>query len=163
MRGGISCHSRIRRIAPEENTAASFIRLSFFHRLHMRVPHPLRSLPASRDGSGRELQKIAICNRAMAVLIFFLRAKRKTSGNYLTVAPKPMRPAHFLRTALLLSMAFLGAVCACADDIKSIHPTGYVTDLAGILGPGKTTNLEALCSELEQKTGAQMAVVTVRS
>jgi uncharacterized protein len=97
------------------------------------------------------------------MVILFLGAKRKTRGNYLTAVPKPMRPAHFLRTTFLLCTAFFLFSRAWADDIKSIHPTGYVTDLAGILGAAKKANLEALCSELEQKTGAQMAVVTVRS
>ncbi len=57
----------------------------------------------------------------------------------------------------------LGAVGASAEDIKSIHPEGYVTDLAGVIGTNKKASLEALCTELEQKTGAQLAVVTVRS
>src|SRR5690242_19646773 len=74
-----------------------------------------------------------------------------------------MRPAYFFRTAVLLCAAFSGAHCAQADDIKSIRPTGYVTDLAGVISPGKRASLEALCGELEQKTGAQMAIVTVRS
>ena len=50
-----------------------------------------------------------------------------------------------------------------AEKIKDIHPAGYVTDLAGILQPQAKTQLEAMCTELEQKTGAQMAVVTVKS
>jgi uncharacterized protein len=50
-----------------------------------------------------------------------------------------------------------------AENIKSIHPTGYVTDLAGAIEPTTKARLQALCSELEQKTGAQMAIVTVRS
>ncbi len=50
-----------------------------------------------------------------------------------------------------------------AEDLKQIRPTGYVTDLAGILQPQTKTQLEALCLELEQKTGAQMAVITVKS
>ncbi|HEY6946501.1 MAG TPA: TPM domain-containing protein [Candidatus Acidoferrum sp.] len=78
-----------------------------------------------------------------------------------------MRATHFLRAAVLLCAACLaaaaGAVFAHAEDIKSIHPTGYVTDLAGVIGATKKANLEALCTELEQKTGAQMAIVTVRS
>ena len=74
-----------------------------------------------------------------------------------------MRFAHSFRTAVLLCVALFGAALAFADDIKSIHPTGYVTDLAGVIGADKTANLEALCTELEQKTGAQMAIVTVRS
>src|SRR5690348_6766423 len=78
-----------------------------------------------------------------------------------------MRATHFFRAAVLLCAACLaaitGAVCAHAEDIKSIHPTGYVTDLAGVIGGAKKTSLEALCTELEQKTGAQMEIVTVRS
>ena len=50
-----------------------------------------------------------------------------------------------------------------AEDPKQIQPTGYVMDLAGILKPGTRNQLEALCTELEQKTGAQMAIVTVKS
>src|SRR6202171_3162955 len=50
-----------------------------------------------------------------------------------------------------------------AEKIKDIHPTGYVTDLAGVVKPETKANLEALCVELEQKTGAQMAIVTVHS
>src|SRR5579863_1680417 len=50
-----------------------------------------------------------------------------------------------------------------AEDIKSIHPTGYVTDLAGAIDTNTKARLEQLCTELEQKTGAQMAIVTVRS
>jgi uncharacterized protein len=92
-----------------------------------------------------------------------LLEKRRTSGNYLMVAPKPMRPAHFLRVFTLLSVAFLGAVRAYPEDIKNIHPAGYVTDLAGIISTEKKESLEALCTELEQKTGAQMAIVTVQS
>jgi uncharacterized protein len=74
-----------------------------------------------------------------------------------------MRPAHSLRVALLLCAALLGVIGTRAEDIKSIHPTGYVTDLAGVIGAKKKASLEALCTELEQKTGAQLAIVTVQS
>ena len=50
-----------------------------------------------------------------------------------------------------------------AEDIKQIHPSGYVTDLAGVVKSDTKTQLEALGTELEQKTGAQMAIVTVKS
>ncbi len=74
-----------------------------------------------------------------------------------------MRPAYLFRIAVLLCAGFLGAVLSSAEDVKSIHPTGYVTDLAGVIGEEKKASLEALCTELEQKTGAQLAIVTVRS
>jgi uncharacterized protein len=50
-----------------------------------------------------------------------------------------------------------------ADDFKNFKPTGYVTDRAGIIKAQDKTQLEALGTELEQKTGAQLAVVTVKS
>ncbi len=57
--------------------------------------------------------------------------------------------------------------CACsaalADDINKISPTGYVTDLAGVIPSATRDRLESLCTELQQKTGAQLAIVTVRS
>ena len=65
---------------------------------------------------------------------------------------------------LTILLALLGVTLFVrAEDIKSIHPTGYVTDLAGVISPGTKTQLEALCTEVEQKTGAQIAIVTVHS
>lgn len=73
-------------------------------------------------------------------------------------------PRHLLLTLLCVLCLILCVVdVASADDIKKIRPTGYVTDQAGILQPQTKTQLEALCAELEQKTGAQMAIVTVNS
>ncbi len=74
-----------------------------------------------------------------------------------------MHAAYRLRKFALLCAGLFATSLACAEDIKSIHPTGYVTDLAGVIGAEKRASLEALCTELEQKTGAQMAIVTVSS
>jgi uncharacterized protein len=74
-----------------------------------------------------------------------------------------MRPLNFFRIGFLLCAAFFSASPVRAEDIKSIHPTGYVTDLAGVIRADKTASLETLCAELEQKTGAQLGIVTVRS
>ena len=72
---------------------------------------------------------------------------------------------HFrlFRIALLLCLLVLGACLARAQDTKSIHSSSYVTDLAGVIAPETKTRLESLCSELELKTGAQIAIVTVGS
>ena len=70
---------------------------------------------------------------------------------------------------LLISLFCIACAVLCvtaitsAEGLKQIRPTGYVTDLAGILQPQTKTQLEALGTELEQKTGAQMAIVTIRS
>jgi len=60
---------------------------------------------------------------------------------------------------LLLALASL----AQADDFRNFRPTGYVTDRAGIIQSQQKAQLEALCTELEQKTGSQLAIVTVKS
>jgi uncharacterized protein len=66
--------------------------------------------------------------------------------------------------ALFLFALFVtGATCALAENINDIHPTGYVTDLAGVVSPETKSRLETLCTELQQKTEAQIAVVTVNS
>jgi uncharacterized protein len=52
---------------------------------------------------------------------------------------------------------------AWAEKIADIRPQGYVTDLANVIDPTTKARLEALCAEVEQKTGAQIAVVTVNS
>ncbi len=58
-------------------------------------------------------------------------------------------------------------LCSCgtarAEDINKIQPTGYVMDLAGVIKPETKSQLETMCLELQQKTGAQLAVVTVKS
>src|SRR5580704_19121305 len=74
-----------------------------------------------------------------------------------------MKLFPLFRTALLPCLLLVGAGLASADDVSKIHPSGYVTDLAGVISTDTKARLESLCSELEQKTGAQMAIVTVAS
>lgn len=74
-----------------------------------------------------------------------------------------MLPGHRFRFLLGSLLLLLALAPAFADDIQKIAPTGYVTDLAGVIPSATRQRLEALCTELEQKTGAQLAIVTVRS
>src|SRR5229473_4842847 len=74
-----------------------------------------------------------------------------------------MPRTHLFRTAVLHCLLLFSATFCAAEDVKKIHPTSYVTDLAGAIRPEAKTRLEALCAEVEQKTGAQMAIVTVGS
>src|ERR1700676_2936603 len=74
------------------------------------------------------------------------------------------RPARFFAPQFFFIFLFFAfALSASAENLKDIHPTGYVTDLAHVIAPDAKARLENLCTELEQKTGAQMAIVTVRS
>src|SRR5260370_28955989 len=72
-----------------------------------------------------------------------------------------MKRMHHSRIVLILGLVFLVSFTA-AEDIKQIRPTGYVTDLERVSGAETKARLEALCAEVEQKTGAQMAIVTVQ-
>jgi uncharacterized protein len=70
---------------------------------------------------------------------------------------------HRLRLSVCALFLLFVVVPASADDISKIVPKGYVTDLAGVIPAAAGQRLEALCAELDQKTGAQLAIVTVRS
>jgi uncharacterized protein len=71
---------------------------------------------------------------------------------------------QFFTAQFLFIFLFLASpLTTPAENLKDVHPTGYVTDLAGVVRADSKTRLESLGTELEQKTGAQMAIVTVRS
>jgi uncharacterized protein len=78
-------------------------------------------------------------------------------------SPILLHRARNLAWLLLAIIAFCYSSFSRAEDIKKIQPTGYVIDLAGVLKPETKAKLEAMCLELQQKTGAQMAIVTVKS
>ena len=63
---------------------------------------------------------------------------------------------------LLLLLASLLSP-ALAEKIADIRPQGYVTDLADVINPATRQKIELLATEVEQKTGSQIAVVTVNS
>src|SRR6188508_2937678 len=51
-----------------------------------------------------------------------------------------------------------------ADQLlKSLQPTADVNDFAGILTPAEREQIEARCRTLRDKTGAQLAIVTLKS
>ena len=64
-------------------------------------------------------------------------------------------------SALLLALSLSGPTAPA--QVPQEKPLGYINDLAGVLSAGARQQLEALATELNEKTGAQMAVVTVKS
>lgn len=74
-----------------------------------------------------------------------------------------MKLISLFRIPLLPCLLLLGASLTAAEDVQKIHPNAYVTDLAGVVATDTKARLELLCTEVEQKTGAQMAIVTVNS
>lgn len=87
------------------------------------------------------------------------------------VRPRPKRTARgnarvvFALAALVV--AFLSLVprteAESVEQVAAQAKNGYVTDLAGVLSQGAKDQLTALCTELNQKAQAQVAVVTIKS
>jgi uncharacterized protein len=71
-----------------------------------------------------------------------------------------------LAKSVARSLLFLLVFCvpaARAEQVKNLKPQGYVSDFAGVLSAQAKEKLAALCAEVQQKTKAQIAVVTVSS
>lgn len=70
-----------------------------------------------------------------------------------------------IKLGLFATVLLLAALCPTmlAEKIADIRAQGYVTDLAHVIAPATKAQLETLCAEVQQKTGAQIAVVTVDS
>jgi uncharacterized protein len=78
--------------------------------------------------------------------------------------PRPLSSANPFRSAAYLLLLLLNlSASAWAEKTDQLKPQGYVDDFAGVLSPAAKAQLTALCTELEQKTHAQVAVVTVKS
>jgi uncharacterized protein len=66
----------------------------------------------------------------------------------------------WLRLSVVLACA---ASAGWAVDWKALQPQGYVSDFAKVIDASSKARLEAYCAEVEQSTGAQMALVTIPS
>jgi uncharacterized protein len=78
--------------------------------------------------------------------------------------PSTLRLAKSVAGSLLLLFVLaLGTTPARAEQVKNLKPQGYVSDFAGVLSVQAKEKLTALCTEVDQKTKAQIAVVTVSS
>ena len=61
----------------------------------------------------------------------------------------------------LAALAILTVLPALSVDWKSLKPQGYVSDFAQVIDPSSKQELEQYCAMVEQKTGAQLALVTI--
>ena len=67
---------------------------------------------------------------------------------------------RFLRVCWVLA-----ALCAAsfAVDWKALRPQGYLSDFAGVVDAQSRAEIERYCTLVQQRTGAEIALVTVRS
>ncbi|OFV96897.1 MAG: hypothetical protein A3H28_11010 [Acidobacteria bacterium RIFCSPLOWO2_02_FULL_61_28] len=68
-----------------------------------------------------------------------------------------------IRNAIQTFAVVLLAALNLPAQFPTQKPAGYVNDIARVLSPAARQQLEALCAELDQKTKAQLAIVTVQS
>jgi len=93
-----------------------------------------------------------------------LLSKTRAFGKIGTPVSRRRIQIAMLQIAVLLLMFGIGfAPRALAENPKSLKPQGYVNDFAGVLSADTKAKLTALCQEVDQKAGAQIAIVTVRS
>jgi len=64
---------------------------------------------------------------------------------------------------ILLFLTVIPAAPAHAEQWQKLNVQGYVNDFAGVLDPATVEGLTRLCTEVDQKAKAQIAVVTIKS
>ncbi|MDQ2711321.1 MAG: TPM domain-containing protein [Acidobacteriota bacterium] len=75
-------------------------------------------------------------------------------------------PSRFLVGAVLAVCGLIaqaGLYAAAVDVDKLPQPTGYVSDLAGVVDPAQKQQLEDFCTRVEGELGVQFALVTIDS
>jgi len=65
-----------------------------------------------------------------------------------------------MRKLSLLFLALALPICACAENIP--QPEGWVNDFAGVISQDYKGKLDAIISELEEKTSANLWAIFVR-
>ena len=69
-----------------------------------------------------------------------------------------------LRWLFLVVLLVAAATALRGESVAGMPaPTGYVSDLAGVLSPETRQTLESLCTQVDQQAHAQIAVVTIKS
>jgi len=68
-----------------------------------------------------------------------------------------------LRLLPVLVLLLIAGSLSRAEKLEDLKPQGYVNDFAGVLSADAQARLTALCGEVDQKTKAQIAVVTIRT
>ncbi len=70
---------------------------------------------------------------------------------------------RFFITLLVLLSGFLPVRADTDRLLNSLNPAGYISDFANVMNPSDCAAVESTLAELEQKTGVQVAVVTLKS
>lgn len=114
------------------------------------------------------------CSGARQILLDLPRVTLGSSNRARRRAPISGRPTDGLpprkhaRSRAQISIAtillsFLLLPSAWAEKVDQLKPQGYVSDFAGVIDAAPRAKITTLCAEVDQKTQAQIAVVTIHS
>lgn len=71
---------------------------------------------------------------------------------------------HFARWLILILALVAPSGLVRAESVNTLPaPTGYVNDFAGVLTPATRTSVENLCTQVDRRAHAQIAVVTIKT
>jgi uncharacterized protein len=71
---------------------------------------------------------------------------------------------YLSRWLAVVLLIFAPSVVVTAESVSTLPaPTGYVSDFAGVLSPSTKLNLENLCTQVDRRAHAQIAVVTIKT
>src|SRR5579875_2615060 len=85
--------------------------------------------------------------------------RRMSEERSLTVAPR-LTALIIPLTALIVALLLCAGTALSAVTAQSLpKPTGYVSDLAGVVSAPEKQALEQFCTSVEQQLGVQFALV----
>jgi len=71
---------------------------------------------------------------------------------------------YLSRWLAVVLLIFAPSVVLTAESVSTLPaPTGYVSDFAGVLSPSTQLSLENLCTQVDRRAHAQIAVVTIKT
>ena len=71
---------------------------------------------------------------------------------------------RFVRSLILIIGLLLPACTVHGETVDSLPaPTGYVNDFAGVLSPDTKQSVAQLCTQVDRRAHAQIAVVTIKT
>lgn len=76
--------------------------------------------------------------------------------------PLVLRASMWAFRHVSLLPLLLASFCA-AEPVSGLHPTGYINDFAHVLNVGTISELNGTCREVDERSNAQIAVVTINT
>jgi uncharacterized protein len=71
---------------------------------------------------------------------------------------------YLSRWLAIVLLIFAPSVVVTAESVSALPaPTSYVSDFAGVLSPSTKASLENLCTQVDRRAQAQIAVVTIKT